>query len=391
VRAGRHARRLALAGSVLAAAGAGALIAPATGSAAVAAIQDDVLATAPVSKIPARIALVQATRAKVTRVDVLWQTVATARPVNPADPADPAYDWTRADAIFTALDQAGITTIVSVYGTPDFAVAAPRQVRHPDTFYNNNAPRPADFSAFMAAISTRYSGTFTPPGASAPLPRIRHWEIWNEPNLLGFLTASNNARRSLPTYKAMLKAAYPKIKAANPSAIVIAGVGGPRSSGGRDGTGARDWVRGVTSDRSLKYDAFSQHIYPSQGPLFTSPRYRKAFPTWLSLPELFKMVDKKKKGMKIYITEAGYTTRRTPWRNVKVSLPQQRAYMRQMFALPGLRNPRVAAVVWFNLQDNAAWPGGLLLQNGKKKPSYATFVSIARRAIPAALRGELAR
>jgi hypothetical protein len=34
----------------------------------------------------------------------------------------------------------------------------------------------------MRAVGTRYDGSFTPAGDTAPLPRINFWAIWNEPN-----------------------------------------------------------------------------------------------------------------------------------------------------------------------------------------------------------------
>ena len=34
----------------------------------------------------------------------------------------------------------------------------------------------------MRAVARRYSGSYTPKGASTPLPRIHFWSIWNEPN-----------------------------------------------------------------------------------------------------------------------------------------------------------------------------------------------------------------
>ena len=40
----------------------------------------------------------------------------------------------------------------------------------------------ARFGAFVQAVGTRYSGRYKPPGASAPLPRVNFWSIWNEPN-----------------------------------------------------------------------------------------------------------------------------------------------------------------------------------------------------------------
>jgi hypothetical protein len=44
-------------------------------------------------------------------------------------------------------------------------------------------PSAAKFGQFVAAVATRYSGDFTPPGATQPLPRVNFWSIWNEPNL----------------------------------------------------------------------------------------------------------------------------------------------------------------------------------------------------------------
>lgn len=379
--------RRTLTGLAIAGAAAAALAVPSTGVGAVAALQDDVLAIAPLNDIPTRVEMVKQTRAKVTRVDILWNFVAPTRPANPTDPNDPAYNWSRLDLIFTSLTASNVRIIVSTYSTPSWAVAG-RNQRVPSQ-YNPNAPRPADYANFMAAVTKRYSGTFVPAGSAVPLPRIRHWEIWNEPNIVQFFRF--NGKSSLPKYKALVRAAYPKIKASNPAAVVIAGVAGPRSSTGGGNIGSRNWMNGILGDKSIKFDAYSQHIYPSKGPTFTSKSYAKAFPTWASLPEIYAALNKRKRGMKLYVTEAGYTTAKTPFRNVKVTFAQQKQYLNQIFALPTVKNPQLAAVVWFNLQDNAFWPGGLLTAKGAKKPSYAAFVAQARKPIPAALRSTFAR
>ena len=378
--------RRALSGLALATV-AGALAAPSTGMAGVAAIQDDALTTVPVDQIPARITLLQQTQAKVARVDVLWSKVAPTPPANPTDPNDPAYDFSRLDLIFSSLANAGITPIVSTYSTPDWAIKG-RNVPHL-TEYNPSAPRPGAFGQFMQALALRYSGFFVPTGAPVPLPRVRHFEIWNEPNLRSFFSV--NGRSTLAGYKALVKAAYPQIKLANPGAIVIAGVGGPRSSTGNGNVGARTWLEGLVNDKSVKFNAYSQHIYPSRGPKFSSKSYDKAFPTWNSLDEIYATLDTKRPGMKLYVTEAGYTTASTSFRLVRVSFGQQKLFLQQLFSLPAVKSPRLAAVVWFNMQDNFNWPGGLMTAAGLSKPSFAAFRTIAARPIPAALRGELRR
>ena len=350
-------------------------------------MQDDVLAVAQLPQIPARIALVQKTKAKVARVDILWSFVAPLEPANPTNPNDPQYDWSRLDLIFTGLAARGIVPIVSTYSTPDWAVAGKNPPRASQ--YNPNAPRPEQYADFMQAVATRYSGTFRPPGAVAPLPRVRHLEIWNEPNIIGFFRY--NGKSSLARYKALVRAAYPAIKRGDRKAIVIAGVGGPRSSTGGGNIGARKWLKGLTGDKRLKFDAYSQHIYPSRGPKFTSKAYAKAFPTWSSLPEIYAALNKKKKGMKLYVTEAGYTTAKTPFRNVRVTFAKQALYLKQIFALPAVRDRQLATVVWFNLQDNVNWPGGLLKASGAKKPAYRAFTAQARKPIPSVLRSALAK
>jgi polysaccharide biosynthesis protein PslG len=377
--------RRALTGAAIAAASGAALALPSTGMGGVAAIQDDILTTAPAAEIPQRLTLVRDTRAKVARFDLLWSFVATRQPVNPADPADPAYDWSRVDQVLIGFDINNISPIVSTYSTPTYAVAG-RKTKFPSA-YNPNAPRSKAFGDFMKAVATRYSGHYPNP-AGGTLPRVRHFEIWNEPNLKNFFRFNNNS--NIGKYKGLVKAAYTGIKAANPNAIVIAGVGGPRSSGGNGNVSAKVWMDKLVADKSVKFDAYSQHIYPSRGPKFTSESYAKAFPTWDSLQLIYDTLDKKRKGMKLYVTEAGYTTGPTPFRTVKVSPSQQNTYLKQLFNLPLVKSPRMAAVVWFNLEDNKNWPGGLLRSNGTKKPSYNSFVTFSRRPIPGNLRSALA-
>jgi hypothetical protein len=81
--------------------------------------------------------------------------------------------------------------------------------------------------------------------------------------------------------------------------------------------------------------------------------------------------------MKLYITEAGYTTDTTPFRTVRVTEAQQATYMRQIFNHPQVkRNKRISAIFWFNFQDNPNWPGGILRGDLSQKPAYSVFTSL---------------
>lgn len=343
---------------------------PATGP-PVAAVQDDHLTVAPIESIPARVALLRDLAVTSTRVSLLWSEIAPIRPAAARDPSDDRYKWRRPDIIMRELAAANIDPIVSVHSAPAWATDAPPPA--PDAAFNSASPRSADFADFMAAIATRYRGDFAPVGVPGPLPAVRHFELWNEPNLAAFLTpqVEDGRRVSLDNYAAMVKAAYPAVKGVNPHAVVIAGVGGPRSSTSETGTGALQWLRGLR-DRAIPLDAYSQHIYPAAAPTTETD----VVPTWSTVDLLLRELDGFGPGLPLYITEAGYTTAPTPFRRTKVTDEQQAEYVSQVYALPQLRTSRIPTVVWFNLQDNANWPGGLLRADLSRKPSYERFAAV---------------
>ena len=244
--------------------------------------------------------------------------------------------------------------------------------------FNKLAPDPADYADFMAALATRYSGGFTSPGGET-LPEIRHFEVWNEPNLNGFLIppstpGADPTEVRLDTYAAMDRAAFDAIKGANPDAIVIAGVGGPRSSTSPTGVGAEDWIAGL-AERKIPLDAYSQHVYPAAPPLTET----SVVPSWSTIGRILTDIDAFRPGLDLYITEAGYTTATTPFRDTKVTEDEQADYLSQIDSLPQLRSERIKTVVWFNLQDNVNWPAGLMREDLSRKPSYDRFVSVVEQ------------
>ena len=337
---------------------------------AVAAVQDDHLPVDPIESIPARLDLVADTGATATRYDIFWAQVAPSRPANPRDPADPAYDWSRADLVLQGLAEREVTPIVSVYNAPAWATGG--RYEPPGYQINTAAPDPDDFADFMAALATRYAGDFASPGGEK-LPELRYVEIWNEPNLQGFFRPQFEGDRpvSLDRYAAMVKAAYPVMKEANPDLQVIAGVGGPRGSTGQTGIGAIDWLQGL-KERGIPLDGYSQHIYPSAGPEVPTD----ALPSWSSIGRFLEEIDGFQPGLPFYVTEAGYTTAPTPYRDTAVTEDVQAEYLTQIFSLPQLRTEQVKTVVWFNLEDNANWPAGLYREGLEKKPSYQRFVDV---------------
>src|SRR4051812_360099 len=83
------------------------------------------------------------------QVQLDWPAAAPTRPAAPGNPSDPAYRWPA--SIDRAISQAaasGIQVAVLVSGSPGWANGG-----RPSIY----VPNPADFAAFTAAASRRYS------------------------------------------------------------------------------------------------------------------------------------------------------------------------------------------------------------------------------------------
>jgi hypothetical protein len=357
---------------------------PASGLGTGIGLQDDRMAANPPEAIPGRVAMMKATGTKVARLDLFWTTAAPTRPANPTDPNDPAYDWTWADAALGGLVDAGIQPIVSVWNAPGWATGGVKGVK--GVVWNSKAPtRAQDFADFMQALATRYNGRtpITSGGQSFGGVDVNFYEIWNEPNLQLYFFPQYSGKTvvSSPKYVQMANLAVPAIKRVNPGAVPITGVTGPKGRSDASGRGTIDWIRDLRRYGLKAGSQYSQHIYPSIPPL----KKTKAFPAWDTLDEVVAEVNKLPGGRskKIYITEASYTTATTPYRKVKFTTSQQARYMKDIFQVPFVKSSRVPLVIWFQLQDNVNWPGGLLFDAGGRKPAYAAFQSLAKSNPPA--------
>jgi hypothetical protein len=125
--------------------------------------------------------------ANTVRVFVHWDSIAPAtRPTgfDGADPASyPAAGWAPYDTIVRDAAHDGITVEFTVAGgAPLWAQGAnipPQGLIDVNFAWKPNA---ALYGQFVHAIGERYDGSYTPDGAAAPLPAVRFWTLWNEPN-----------------------------------------------------------------------------------------------------------------------------------------------------------------------------------------------------------------
>jgi hypothetical protein len=134
-----------------------------------------------------------------------------------------------------------------LYSAPEWAL-----LRWPDGRLRR-APRTEEFAAFAGAAARRYNGAFL------GLPRVRYWQIWNEPNLPSYFAVTDTTR----LYRAVLNAGYRAIHGAVADNTVVAGGLAPFAAGG--GLAPLDFMRELLRSRSY-FDVWSHHPYTAGGP-----------------------------------------------------------------------------------------------------------------------------
>jgi hypothetical protein len=341
--------------------------------------------------------LMRTLRTQVVRVNLYWGSsagrtgsglgVAKRRPAKPLDPNDRAYNWSLYDRTVQLAQRYRMRVVFAIYGTPGWA----------NRGKGSNVPptKVADLRNFAYAAARRYSGTFRPAGTdrsyAAPLPAVRFWLAWNEPNNPVFLRKQYRKVRgrwviqSAADYAKICNAVYSGVKTTLIRGEKVAcgvtaprGNNAPRSS--RPSVSPMAFLRAAKRAGMKRFDAYAHHPY--YGKPSESPRTRPKAKTAVGLgnindliKELTRLYGKKR----VWITEYGYQTR-PPDRLFGVSYAKQAAYLRQAYGI-ARKNPRVDMMLWFLLRDQRAlggWQSGLLTLGGKRKPAFKAFQRLPR-------------
>jgi polysaccharide biosynthesis protein PslG len=286
------------------------------------------------------IALAHQMHAQVVRIEVPW-AVMEPLGANQLEPRALAYtDRLAADAA-----SAGIKLIMLVQSAPCWASSAPAAVLRacvPGQVSKANSWSPADprtFAAFVAYLAQRYG------------PQLAAIEVWNEPDQANeaYFAGPNKVAR----YAAMLRAAYPAIKRANPNVSVLGG-----SLVGSNGAFLRAlYAAGIKGF----YDGLAVHFYN-----LTIASLRSIHETQLAGGD----------DTPLWLDEFGWTS---CWPRVKIQQEQgcvtaqtQAADISDTFrVLSHLRY--VAAAVLYKLQDSGNEEFGVVNVAGGHKRSFAAF------------------
>jgi hypothetical protein len=161
-------------------------------------------------------ARIAAAGAAKVRLVLHWRRTAPggARPpagFDSADPADPGYDWSEFDERVRLAAAHGLAPIATILWAPQWASGpgeGPAGSVRPD---------PAALARFARAAARRYSGSFQ------GLPRVRYWQVWNEPNHHNYLNPQLVGGKPFAAtwYRRMLNAAARELRAVRADNVVV--------------------------------------------------------------------------------------------------------------------------------------------------------------------------
>ena len=350
----------------------------------------------------ARLDEVRAVRGGVVRLLVRWSQVAP--PVRPAgfretDSQAPGYRWDDVDGAVRDAAARRLRVILDVISAPRWAEGARRPAR---AVAGTWRPDAGALGRFLTAAASRYSGRHPDPARpGAALPRVRLWQVWNEPNLPEHLSPQWVRRRggyrleSAAVYRGMLSAAYGAIKSVRRDNLVIgagtAPYGDPRPGGRRvmpvrflrgllclDGRA----LRALRCPRPARLDAIAHHPYGVRG-----PRSRALNADDAAVPDVHKLTRVVRAAVRkgtvlprrrkrVLVTEISWDSR--PPDPDGVGAQTQARWLED--SLFQLWRQGVDTVTWFGLRDQRPVPSyaetyqsGVLLASGRAKPAARAF------------------
>jgi hypothetical protein len=297
--------------------------------------------------------------ATAVRLAIAWKNIAPAqRPVDfrPKDPADSAYNWSSADREISLAIANGLTPLVDVLAAPSWA--------------GGKKVSAGDLGEFSTAITSRYSGVFE------GLPRVRHWMVWNEPNLSVYLAPQVSGKKLVGAarYRSMVNAFSSAAHAVRRDNIVAAGLVAPFAFG-KDPGGLK-FMKAVLAGKT-EFDVWAVHPYTSGG-----PRHHAVKSSDLSLgdlPQARSVLNAAVRAHRVvstrtvqfWVTEFSWDSKPPDKGGVPLVLEAQ--WVSE--ALFRAWQAGVSMFTWFLLRDAAQDPfqSGLYFRNWKAKPALTAF------------------
>ena len=256
--------------------------------------------------------------------------------------------------------------------------ASPAHARAGAVWANGGAePRSApldarDFGTFCRAVATRYSGSFIPVGATAALPRVISYTVWNEPNRGQFMQPQGEHGFEAPRVMArLMRACAGAIHAVSAEAQVA--LGPLASRGGQGGIAPIPFLARYRAAGGPRPDVIA--LNPYLGSLL--PVYRgdeREADGAITIRNLDRLEHALEEAygdtVPIWLTEFAWRTAQQP--GIGLITPARQAELaEQSVALVRDHYPYAGMLVWFLLRDvspTSYWRSGLVDSDNHRKP-----------------------
>jgi hypothetical protein len=314
--------------------------------------------------------LLKAAGGDVVRIDLTWTSLETWVKGEYSQ-----WYLDKADAFLQHAKDRGIAVVATLLGTPCWASTAPEDLKQgcSGAWWDRGVERypPADYANYgdIADYVAKRWGS-----------KLKAIEIWNEPNLPDHYSLQSDDPAAADA--SLIKAAYPRIKAAAPSVTVLAG-----ALAYSDG----DFLEKLYDD-GIKdnFDGFSIHPYNE----WRDPKdaWKPEFREWTYLtgpPWMQSILAAHGDGEKgLWLTELGWSSC-LPGGNDSwcVTQEQQAQYVHDALQIAA-GWPFVKAAVIYNLRNTGTDPNdresqfGLVNRDFTLKPSYASFKNALTGPLP---------
>jgi hypothetical protein len=332
------------------------------------------------------------------RVSAFWNAAAPAsssrrKPsgFDGSNPFDPRYAFAALDRVVSGAARHGLRVMLTI--TTPAPLWATRRARNP--LYR---PSAREFGAYAEAVARRYGRV------------VDHYGISNEPNQGGWLQPQSDRSGlvSPQLYRAFVLAAYPRVKAADATSVVLVGnlaPGGSGARGRRAPTRPLAFLRAMAcvdrayrpirggrcrGFRPIPVDAIGHHPYSFFNPP-TRPSGNRDDAGIGDGGRLLGVLDRLvrrgrirpsgSRRLDVFYTEFGYQTD-PPDPFSGVSLRRQRRWLQDAAYLVW-RSPRIRALNQFRLTDGPLrgrgltafreFQSGLLFSSRRQKPAFRSF------------------
>jgi hypothetical protein len=335
--------------------------------------------------------LVRATGSTFVHLYLNWPSIAPAQKPgswDPSDPADPHYNWRAFDALVRDAASRRLQILATVTDAP---LWAQRREWSPPKDYTPGCwiPDAVSFGRFAHALAARYSGSFR------GLPRIRYFEVWNEPNISTFLAPQLVGGKPIAAdaYRVMVNTFARAVHKVRDDNVVVAGGLAPF----RDSTESvtrqdSDWgplsfMRALlcisnsgnpTCKTRVDFDVWAMHPYTSGG-----PTHHATLENDVSIGDLSKV-----HAVLAKAARAGHLATKTPqfwvtefsWDS---NPPDPHAIPSSLLsrwiaeALYRMWSSGVSLLTWFKVHDDPMnadqFQSGLYYVDGKPKPALRAY------------------